>query len=81
MGAQGKRHTVWMPSLDACTASTAHTLTLCALRAPSVPHTFHFCFELCRAREVNAQTPNKRNGDKPSVLTKLTTRKQCMRVT
>ena len=43
-----------------------------ALRAPFISHTFHYCFDLCRAREANAQTPNKRNGDNPSVLTNLT---------
>ena len=45
----------------------------CVLRAPFVSHTFHFCLDLCRAREVNAQTPNKRDSDNRSVLTKLTT--------
>ena len=75
MDAQGKRHDMWIPRLGTCIACTAHTLYLLPI------HTLHSCFDLCRAREVNAQTPNERSGDNPSVLTKLTTRTQCMRVT
>ena len=37
----------------------AYTNPTCALRAPFLSHTFRFCFDLCRAREVNAQTPTK----------------------
>ena len=59
----------------------AYTNPTRALCAPFISHTFHFCFYLCRAREVNADTPNKRNGENPSVRAKLPTRAQCMRVT
>ena len=60
---------------------SAYTNPTCALRAPFVSHTSHFCFDLCNAREVNAQTPNERSGHTPSFLEKLPTRTQCMRVT
>ena len=46
---------------------SAYTNPTCALRAPFVPHTLHFCFDLCRAREVNTRTPNEHNGDNPSI--------------
>ena len=59
----------------------AYTNPTCALHAPFVSRTFHSCFDLCRAREVNAQTPNERNGDNPSGLAKIPTGTQCMRVT
>ena len=59
---------------------SVYTSPTCALRAPFISHTFHLCFDLYRAREVNAQTANERNGDNPSVLTKLTTRTRCIRV-
>ena len=86
MGAQEQRHNLRMPTLGTCIthmhhAHSASSNPTCALRAPFVSHTFHFCFDLCRAREVNARTPDKRNGDNPRVLTKLTTQTQCMRVT
>ena len=60
---------------------SAYTNPTCVLRAPFVTHTSHFRFDLFRPREVNAQTPNERNGDNPSVLAKLPTRTQYMRVT
>ena len=60
---------------------SAYSNPTCAPCTPSVSNTFHSCFDLCRARDVNAQTHNDRSGDNPSVLTKLTTRTQCMRVT
>ena len=60
---------------------SAYTNPTSALRAPLLSHIFHFSFDLCRAKEVNARTPNKRSSDNPSVSTKLTTRTQCMRVT
>ena len=60
---------------------SAYSNPTCALHAPFVLPTFHVRFDLCRAREVNAQTPNERNGDSPSVLTKLPPRAQCMCVT
>ena len=59
---------------------SAYSNPTCALRAPFVSHTFHSCFDLCRAREGNAQTPNKSSGDNPSALTKLTTQTQCIPV-
>ena len=71
MGAQGKHHNGRMPRIGTCIASTAHTLTLrarCVLHSSHIP--FNFCFDLIRATDVIAQTPNKRNGDNPSVLTK-----------
>ena len=51
------------------------------LRAPFVSHTFHACFVLYGATEVNTQSPNEHSGDSPSILAKLTTGTQCMRVT
>ena len=53
----------------------------CALCAPFVSHTFHLSFDLCKAKEVNARTPNESNDDNPSVLTKQPPQTQCMRVT
>ena len=41
MGAQGKRHNVWMPRLGTCVARTAHTLTLSAC---CMLHSFHIPF-------------------------------------
>ena len=52
-----------------------------ALRVPFVSHTFHFSFVLCKAKEVNAQTPNKSKDDNPSVLRKQPPQTQCMLVT
>ena len=52
----------------------------CALRAPFVEHTFHFCFDLCRARERSTRTLNEHSVENPNVLTKQQTRTQCMRV-
>ena len=52
----------------------------CALRAPFASHTFHSCFDLCRARERSTRTPNEHGVDNPNVLTKQPTRTQCMRV-
>ena len=46
----------------------------CALRAPFASHTFHLGFDLCRAKEVSAQTPKEHSGDNPNVLTKQPTR-------
>ena len=60
---------------------SAYTNPTCALRAPIFSHTFHFSFDLCRAKEVNTRTPNEHNGDSPSILTKQPPRTQCMRVT
>ena len=60
---------------------SAYTYPTCALRAPFVSHTFHFSFDLCRAKTMNARTPNERDCDNPSVLTELPPRTQCMRVT
>ena len=49
----------------------AYTNPTFALRAPLVSHTFHFSFDLCRAKEVDAGAPKERNGDNPSVWKKL----------
>ena len=59
---------------------SAYTHPTCALRAPFASHTFHFCFDLCRAKERSTRTPNKHSGDYPNVSTKQPTRTQCMRV-
>ena len=60
---------------------SAYTNPTCALCASFVSDTFHFSFDLCRAKEVNTRAPNEHNGDNPSVLTKQPPRTQCMRVT
>ena len=60
---------------------SAYTNPTCALLAPFVSHTLHFCFDLWRAKEMNAPTPSEQNGDNPIVLTKQPPRTQCMRVT
>ena len=59
---------------------SAYTNPMCALRAPFASHTFHFCFDLCRAKERSTRTPYKDSGDYPNILTKQPTRTQCMRV-
>ena len=59
---------------------SAYSNPICALRAPFVWHTLDSLFYLCRARSVRTQTPNKRSANNPSVLTKLTARTQCIRV-
>ena len=59
---------------------SAYSNLTCALRAPFASHTFHFSFDLCRAKERSTQTPNKHSGDYPNILTKLPSRTQCMRV-
>ena len=41
---------------------SAYTNPTCALCAPFVSHTSHFCFDLCRARAVNPKTANKRRS-------------------
>ena len=59
---------------------SAYSNPTCALRAPFVWHTFDSLFYLCTAKKVRTHTPNERSGDNPSVLTKQTTRAQCIRV-
>ena len=59
---------------------SAYSNPTCALRAPFASPTFHFCFDLCRAKERSTRTPNEHSGDNPNVLTKQPTRTQCMRV-
>ena len=59
---------------------SAYSNPTCALRAPLASHTFHFCWDLCRAKEVSVRTPNKHSGDYPNVLTKQPTGTQCMHV-
>ena len=58
----------------------AYTNPTCALRARFASHTFHSCFDLCRAKERGTRTPNEHSDDKPNVLMKQPTRTQCMRV-
>ena len=59
---------------------SAYSNSTCALCAPFVWHTFDSLFYLCRARMERTHTPSERSSDNPSVLTKRTTRKQCIRV-
>ena len=59
---------------------SAYTNPTCALRAPFASHTFHSCFDLCRAGERRTRTPNEHSVDNPNVLTKQPARTQCMRV-
>ena len=47
---------------------SAYSNPTCALRARFASHTFHFCFDLCRAKEVSARTPNEHSRDNPKVL-------------
>ena len=59
---------------------SAYSNPTCALRAPFASHTFHSCFDPCRAKERSTRTPSKHSGDNPNVLMKQPTRTQCMRV-
>ena len=59
---------------------SAYSNPTSALRAPFASYTFHLCFDLRRAKEVSAQTPNEHSGDNPNLLMKQQTRTQCMRV-
>ena len=59
---------------------SAYTNPTCALRALFASHSFHSCFDLCRAKKRNTRTPNEHSVDNPNVLTKQPTRTQCMRV-
>ena len=59
---------------------SAYSNPTCVLRAPFASHTFHFCFDLCRAKERSTRTPNEHRGDNPNILMKQPTRTQCMRV-
>ena len=59
---------------------SAYSNPTCALRAPFASHTFHSCFNLCRAKEMSARTPNEHSVDYPNILTKQPTRTECMRV-
>ena len=59
---------------------SAYPNPMCALRDPFTSHTFQSCFDLCRAKEMSARTPNEHSGDNPNVLTKQPTRPQSMRV-
>ena len=53
---------------------SAYSNPTCALRAPFALHTFHSCFDLCRASEGNTRTPDEHSVDNPNVLTKQPTR-------
>ena len=59
---------------------SAYSNPTCAVRAPFASHTFHSCFDLCRARERSTRNPNEHSVGNPNVLTKQPTRTQCMRV-
>ena len=59
---------------------SAYSNPTCALRAAFASHTFHFCVDLCRAKEMSAPTPNEHSRDNPNVSTEQPTRTQCMRV-
>ena len=59
---------------------SAYSNPTCALRAPFASHTFHSCFDLCRAKERSTRTPNEHSVDNPNVLTKQPKRTQCKRV-
>ena len=59
---------------------SAYSNPTCALRAPFASHTFHSCFDLCRAKERSTRTPNEHIVDNPNILTKQPTRTQCMPV-
>ena len=59
---------------------SAYSNPTSALRAPLALHTFHSCFDLCRAKEMSSRTPNEHSVDNPNVLTKQPTRTQCIRV-
>ena len=78
-GKAPQRVNAWMGHRDR--KHSVYTNPTCALCAPFVSHTFHFRFDLCRAKEVKAQIPNERNGDNPSILVKQPPRTQCIRVT
>ena len=54
---------------------SAYSNPTCALRAPFASHTFHLCFDLCRAKEVSTGTPNKHSGDNPECFNKATNMK------
>ena len=60
---------------------SAYTEPTCALCATFILHTFHFSFDLCRAKEVNTRTANEHYGEDSSVLTKQPPGMQIMRVT
>ena len=59
---------------------SAYSNSTCTLRTPFASHTIHSCFDLCRAKEKSARTPNEHSVDNSKVLTKQPTRTQCMRV-
>ena len=80
LGIQVKRYSVWMPRLDMHREHSAYSNPTCALRAPFASHTFHSCFHLCRAREMNTRPPNEHSVNNPNVLTEQPTRTQCVSV-
>ena len=45
----------------------AYSNPTCALRAPFASHTFHPCFDLCRAGKRSTRTPNEHRGDNVSL--------------
>ena len=52
----------------------------CALHAPFINHNFHLPADLRRRKKELAQTGTKHYEHNPVVLTKQTTRAQCMRL-
>ena len=59
---------------------SAYSNPTCALRGPFASHSFHSCFDLCRAGESRTRTPDEHSVDNPNVLTQQPPRTQCMRV-
>ena len=53
---------------------SAYSNPTCALRAPFASHTFHSCFDLCRAREKSTQTTDEHSVDNPNVFNEATNR-------
>ena len=48
---------------------SAYSNPTCALRAPFASHTFHSCFDLCRAEKMSTRTPNKHSVDNEATNT------------
>ena len=79
-GIQVKRHSVWMPRLGTCIASTAHILThVRAARSIRITY-LSFLFLLVQSTKKNTRPPNEHSVDNPNVLTKQPTRTQCVSV-
>ena len=46
---------------------SAYSNPTCALHAPFASHTFHSCFDLCRARERSTRAPKEHSVDNSNV--------------